>query len=557
MSKYIVWGAGAISKALISYVQKKNIPVECIVDSNSKKWGISIGEIKIERPDTVFKNRKNYTVIIAVGKKHLMEVKAQLKQYGIPDENILLFTEFIKFDSNGSDMGFGAVTGYIPHSEDTVVLKSSQKDKIIKNRNTGDCQIIVHKDNVDIIRCIFQAIKEINYPKKYVRELIMNNTDKGKIELEKVRLYSYASEWSPEMYRQMCCFYIDSLCICAKHRVTIASLSYNDVIFYEGAFLYDNVLNIIPGELSFDTIEHFASKFLSVLLLMKRKKYERAFLFINNDLPDMSINDVCGHILGTDLDEYNVAMEKISEYYMQSDMDNLFQVLRQFILNIKLTERDVYQWDSYQSCAFDNLKDVSKWQEKQRIVVEMIKQTDATTMIDLAGNMGWYCVAMKDTMEHAIVADIDYNCIDFAYQYITDNRINNIYPIHINLVSPPVATYKHIPIGDTGIHPWKHSAINRYKSDVAVALAIVHHLVFSQQLSFEEIINQISLFSSNWLIIEYVHRDDEYMIEALRDNSQFDWYTEENFVLALNKRARIICRENTSKTRTVYLCKLK
>ena len=37
MKKYIVWGAGTIGKALISYLNKKSIPVECIVVGSEKK----------------------------------------------------------------------------------------------------------------------------------------------------------------------------------------------------------------------------------------------------------------------------------------------------------------------------------------------------------------------------------------------------------------------------------------------------------------------------------------------------------------------------------------
>ena len=557
MKKYIVWGAGTIGKALISYLNKKSIPVECIVDGSNKKWNNDIENIKILNPEEVFKHKTSCIVVIAAGGKYISEIKAQLKQYGILEDDILLYYDVIKFDNTGSNMGFGVVSGYLPHSVDTVLLKSTYKDKILEYTKDGEQELIVHQENKKTIEQICNVIKDINSSRKIIRDILIKSNTPKKYYLEKVSLYSYASEWSPEMFKQMCSFYADFLGMCVSHNITLYSLSYDDIIFHNGGFLYNDILNLVPGRLSFELIECFVNKFVSILLLMKSNEYDRAFLFINNDLPNMNIKDVCGYVSDEELDGYHVLLEKISEYYMCSDIEKIFGCLKDYIENIQLKERDVYQWDSYQNSEFDSLMDRNKWSDKQKKVIDLITQTDAKNMIDLAGNMGWYCVAMKDSMDYAVVADIDYNCIDFSYKYIRENNISNIYPIQINMVTPPLATYKYTPIGYSGIEPWKKDAVSRYKSDLVVALAIIHHLAFSQQLSFDEIINQVSLFSNKWLLIEFVHREDDYMLEYLKSNSQFDWYTQANFEEALGKKFEIISRENTSTTRTAYLCRLK
>ena len=561
MKKYIIWGAGSIGRALASYVTKKNMPVKCIVDRDSKKWNETIEGLRVVNPNELLKNIDGHTVIIAVGSKYVQEVRATLEKYGIAASNIIMCSDVIKHDSNGSDMSFGAVSGYMPHDDGMMLLKSAYRDKILVDRESGNCRLIVRKGNEAYFAEVYDKIKELNGKCKYTRSILPDdNTDiknQNEYALENIALYSYATEWPPEMYREMCLFYLDFLCECSRHGLTVDRVSYRDVVFWQGKFVYENILNIKCSSISYELIENFAGKFISVLLLMKENIYERAFWFINRDWEDMSLKDVNGYLSEEDINGYNALLENVSTLFVKNDMDNVFQAMKQYVRSVNLKARDVYQWDSYQYYAFENLENEAKWSEKQKLVIDMIKETRAKTMIDLAGNMGWYCVAMKDYMKHAVVADIDYNSIDFAFGYIRKQGIKNVYPIQLNLIAPPQETYKNIPISSTGIEPWIKGATDRYKSDVAVALAIVHHLVFSQQLSFDEITSQMSLFTNRYLIIEFIHRSDKFVADVLKDNAQFDWYDEDNFTESLKKKFRIMRIGATTGTRTLYLCEIK
>lgn len=560
MKKYVIWGAGTIGRSLASYTSKKNIPVDFIVDIDSNKWDSFIEGIKVVSPDMVLSSKNDYTFIIAVGQKFVDEITASLVKNGIAEENVCLYSDIIKLDNNSSDMKFGDVAGYIYHDDVSVLLKSSYKNKVLVNKENETCRLLIHEQNKSAFVTIYDVLKRINEERKYTPWVSKRDNDISKTteyELEKIDVYSYASEWSPEMYRSMCLFYVDFLRQCAINNVTVEKISYYDVVFLKGDFLYENILNIKIGAISFDLLERFVEKFISVLFVMEVKRYERAFGFINYDWPDMSVKDVRGYMSDEQYGAFNSLLEKISELFMNEDYTAIFSTLKEIISSINLSARDVYQWDSYQNGEYETLNDTSKWSGKQKTVIEMIKKTDAKTMIDLAGNMGWYCVAMSKDMAYTIVADIDYNCIDFAFKYIRGNGIQNVYPMQINLIAPPMDKYKNMPIGNTGIEPWKKSAIERYRADVAVALAIEHHLACSQQLSFDEIIDQMSLFTNKWLIVEYVHRNDSYVANSLEGNSQFDWYNEDNFLKSLTRHFKIITQANTSDTRTVYLCERK
>lgn len=57
---------------------------------------------------------------------------------------------------------------------------------------------------------------------------------------------------------------------------------------------------------------------------------------------------------------------------------------------------------------------------------------------------------------------------------------------------------------------------------MVIALAVVYYFAFVQQLSFEEIIVQIALFTSNYLVIEFIERFNVTTEEFLQND--FEWY---------------------------------
>ena len=81
---------------------------------------------------------------------------------------------------------------------------------------------------------------------------------------------------------------------------------------------------------------------------------------------------------------------------------------------------------------------------------------------------------------------------------------------------------------------------------------MIHHLVFSQQLTFDEIINQLALFSDRYMIIEFIDINDKYIDYFIKKD--FDWYNIDNFVKALKERFEIIDRKSStpSETRKIF-----
>lgn len=153
--------------------------------------------------------------------------------------------------------------------------------------------------------------------------------------------------------------------------------------------------------------------------------------------------------------------------------------------------------------------------------------------------------------------DVDSTSIDKLWERINQNMIKNVVPVYMSFCTPTTDYYRDDAIGNTAIMPWRPNAIKRLRAELVLALAIVHHLVFRQQLTFEEIIGQIRLFCEKYLIIEFVDKNDPYLSDFKLD--RFDWYTKENFESILKSQFEIIETQPStpSETRKLYFCKVK
>jgi hypothetical protein len=110
------------------------------------------------------------------------------------------------------------------------------------------------------------------------------------------------------------------------------------------------------------------------------------------------------------------------------------------------------------------------------------------------------------------------------------------------------------------VEPCFKRATDRFKCDVVLALAVEHHLALSQGLSFQEIIEQLALYSNKYLIIEFVDRNDAGVTVYLKQYATIRtaWYTKERFEATLAQTFNIVATAPSDVvTRTIYLCEKK
>ena len=173
---------------------------------------------------------------------------------------------------------------------------------------------------------------------------------------------------------------------------------------------------------------------------------------------------------------------------------------------------------------------------------------DIKTAADLGANDGVFSKILAEKNVSTIATDFDPLCINHLYNDIKKSKQQNILPLIIDLANPSPA----IGVNNTE----RLSFISRTKVDLAMALAVIHHLAIGKNIPFEK----IALFFSglsNYLIIEFVPKEDEkiqFMLKSKIDT--YSDYTQEHFESVFSRHYSVLTKQPVgSSGRTLYLMK--
>lgn len=160
-------------------------------------------------------------------------------------------------------------------------------------------------------------------------------------------------------------------------------------------------------------------------------------------------------------------------------------------------------------------------QEKEILVKNFLSSLTFKTVADLGANTGEFSLLAAPFAEKVIAADFDADCINNLYLSIRKNKIKNVFPIVLNVVNPTPA------IGWANTE--RSSFWERANADVIMALALIHHLVISANVTLEMIAALLQK-KCNYLIIEFVPKSDPKVQQLLSYRKDvFADYDETNF----------------------------
>lgn len=186
-------------------------------------------------------------------------------------------------------------------------------------------------------------------------------------------------------------------------------------------------------------------------------------------------------------------------------------------------------------------------EEKKEIILNWIDTLpDSKTLIDIGGNTGEFAALVATGNRSVICADGDHDAIDSLYKKIKTDSVTNLIPLVIDFTNPSPA----IGINNTE----RPSFLSRASSDLAMALAIIHHLAIGKNISFD-LIAKMCAQLGNYLIIEFVPREDEKVQGMLLHKKDiYTWYTEEAFLLSFSAWYQVLDKRRlSSSARTLYL----
>ena len=217
------------------------------------------------------------------------------------------------------------------------------------------------------------------------------------------------------------------------------------------------------------------------------------------------------------------AFEKHSSKKSSSSAFGLVESLLSGIKNLKRKQelsvwKSYYQGDSYQEEAFE---------EKKNIVGNLLSDLKPKILWDLGSNDGFFTEMTAKYCQYSVAFDLDLTCIENMYGRLRQQKNTSILPLHIDIANPSPG------IGwESGE---RKSLIERGPCDVAIALALIHHLLVSAGIP----LNKLVLFFQricHQLIIEYVPPSDPKFRQICQTNpNDFAFFTEDAFISAFSE----------------------
>jgi len=207
-----------------------------------------------------------------------------------------------------------------------------------------------------------------------------------------------------------------------------------------------------------------------------------------------------------------------------------FEGVKGNLLSIKLPDVSS-MWSNYYT-DIRTFFTPSLYDIKQKAVADYIEKCKPASVVDIGCNQGGYSVIASRSGAKVIAFDSDEDSISLLYRLVTEKNLN-ILPLVGDVVYPSPAS------GWLG-REFK-PAQERFRSEMALALALVHHLAITQHQTFDRITYMLAEYTSRWLVTEFVPITDPRSREISRTaRRDLSWYTLENFVDALKKVFRTV-----------------
>jgi len=173
---------------------------------------------------------------------------------------------------------------------------------------------------------------------------------------------------------------------------------------------------------------------------------------------------------------------------------------------------DYYSDDSYTAAGRD---------DKQELIGQYLRATAPKTVWDMGANTGFHSRAASALGANTVAFDVDPAAVEMNYLQVVKAKETHILPLLLDLTNPSPS------IG--WAHDERLSLIDRGPADLAMGLALVHHLAISNNVPLGLV---AALFGRicEWLIIEFVPKSDHKVQKLLATREDvFPNYTQEGF----------------------------
>ncbi len=206
-------------------------------------------------------------------------------------------------------------------------------------------------------------------------------------------------------------------------------------------------------------------------------------------------------------------------------------------------------WTEYYSDAGSYSQEGTE--HKRMLVSKLIDEAGPSTVWDLGGNVGTFARIASEKGIPTVCLEVDPGCVEQAYRDgVVGAGDANFLPLLQDLTNPSPR------IGWENTE--RFSLADRGPADLAMALAVVHHLAIGNNVPLERVAGFFAELCRS-LIVEFVPKSDPKVKILLTSRDDiFPNYTQEGFERAFAGRFTVERRESiASSERTLYLMRRK
>jgi len=201
-------------------------------------------------------------------------------------------------------------------------------------------------------------------------------------------------------------------------------------------------------------------------------------------------------------------------------------------------------WTAYESIGDRHgLEPPEKWPAKLRNVASVLDELKPPTVLDIGCNKGWFSELAAKKGADVAAMDVDEFSVNRLYDRARTADLP-ILPLFMDIC---------LPTPSHGLTGGYRSALDRFRSDLVLSLATIHHIALGRGVRFDAILDTFSSVSAKALLVEFIPPEDRHVTGMLGRNA--GWYRTEAFETALNSRFSSVRRmESSPGPRLLYLC---
>ncbi len=223
----------------------------------------------------------------------------------------------------------------------------------------------------------------------------------------------------------------------------------------------------------------------------------------------------------------------------------LIDSLKSAVTNLRWKMTSTEWGDYYDNTNYSR----TSFEQKKKLVEMFITKASPGTVFDIGANMGEFSRVASDMGISTVSFDIDPVAVEKNYRLVRSRNEKHILPLVLDLTNPTP--------GRGWQNTERSSFIDRGPADTVMALALIHHLAISNNLPFEKIAGFLSGIVKEFLIIEFVPKEDSQVQRLLTSREDiFDRYDKEMFEKTFSNYFNIVESSAVSGSeRTLYLMK--